>query len=136
MRLLRLALLCPLLASAASCVEPTEVPVGGDYRVTLETRGGGEAGALIQLVGPGMQEIATTPGAVAAVHTSADTMRIMLLADPRFTASPSPLSFDLTMAAGAAVPRASVLQVISGNNRRRDFASSYTVTFSRGEAAR
>lgn len=135
MRLSCRALLCPLLVSAASCVEPTQVPVGGDYRVTLETRGGGEAGAVIRLVGPGMQEIATTPGAVAAVHTSADTMLIMLLADPRYTAAPSPLSFDLRMAEGAAVPRASVLQVISGSNRRRDFASSYTVIFSRGEAA-
>lgn len=109
--------------------------MGGVYRVTLEARGGGEGGALIQLVGPGMQEIATTPGAVAAVHTSADTMRIMLLADPRYSASPSPLSFDLTMAEGAGVPRASVLQVISVSNRRRDFASTYTVIFSRRRAA-
>lgn len=130
MRLLCRALLCSLLVPAASCIEPTELPVGGAYRVTLQAQGG-EGGAVIQLVGPGVQEIATTPGAVAAVHTSADTTRVLLLADPRTTASPSPLSFDLTMAEGAGVPRASVLQVISGSNRRRDFPDSYTVIFSR-----
>lgn len=129
MRLLCLALLCPLLASAASCVEPTEVPVGGVYRVTLQAQGQ-EGGALFQLVGPGMQEIAA-PGLVAAAHTSGDTMRVLILADPRSVASPAPISFQLTMAEGAGVPRASVLQVISATNRRRDFASAYTVTFAR-----
>ncbi len=125
----RPALLCSLLALSASCVELTEVPVGGVYRVTLESQGG-EGGAVFQLVGPGIQEIVPTPGAVAAVHTAGDTLRIMLLADPRISAT-APLAFDLTMADGSPVPHASVLQVISPINRRRDFAASYRVTFSR-----
>jgi hypothetical protein len=131
MHAVRPALLCPLLALAASasCVELTEVPVGGVYRVTLESQGG-EGGAVFQLVGPGIQQIAPTPGAVAAVHAAGDTLRVMLLADPRIAAT-APLAFDLTMADGAGVPDASVLQVIAPNNRRRDFASSYRVTFSR-----
>lgn len=129
MHAVRPALLCSLLALSASCVELTEVPVGGVYRVTLEAQGG-EGGAVFQLVGPGIQQIAPTPGAVAAVHTAGDTMRIMLLSDPRVS-STAPLAFDLTMADGTGVPDASVLQVISGANRRRDFPGSYRVTFSR-----
>ena len=129
MHAVRPALLCSLLALTASCVELTEVPVGGVYRVTLESQGG-EGGAVLQLVGPGIQQIDPTPDAVAAVHTAADTMRIMLLANPR-VASTAPLAFDLTMADGAGVPEASVLQVISPANRRRDFPTSYRVTFSR-----
>ncbi|HEX6910775.1 MAG TPA: hypothetical protein VF142_10270 [Longimicrobium sp.] len=125
----RPVLLCSLLVLAASCVELTGVPVGGVYRVTLESQGG-EGGAVFQLVGPGIQQIAPTTGAVAAVHTAGDTLRVMLLADPR-VASTAPLSFDLTMADGMGVPDASVLQVISPANRRRDFPASYRVTFSR-----
>lgn len=129
MRAFRFLLPCLLAPAAASCVDPTEVPIGGVYRATLLSQGG-EGGAVIELVGPGIQGIAA-PGSVAAVHSAGDTTRVLVLADPRNIASPAPIAFDVTMAAGAGVPRATVLQVVAANNRKREFPGSYTVHFSR-----
>lgn len=128
-RVRRLYLLLPFLLLAASCLEPTELPIGGVYRATLQAQGG-ESGAVIELVGPGIQEV-SAPSSVLATHVAGDTVRILILADPRNIAAPPPLSFNVTMADGVGVPRASVKQVVDFNNLVRNFPDTYVVNFSR-----
>ena len=122
-------LLLPLLVLATSCLQPTELPVGGVYRATLQAQGG-EAGALIELVGPGIQDV-SAPSSVLATHVAGDTVRVLILADPRRIAAPPPLSFNVTMADGVGIPSASVKQVVDFTNLPRDFPESYVVNFSR-----
>lgn len=128
-RVPRLSLLLPFLLLTTSCLDPTELPVGGVYRATLQAQGG-ESGALIELVGPGIQEV-SAPSSVLATHVAGDTVRVLILADPRRIAAPPPLSFNVTMAEGAGIPRASVKQVVDHTNLPRDFAETYVVNFSR-----
>jgi hypothetical protein len=135
MHALPASLLLLLAVPLASCVEPTQVRLGGAYRATLQSQGG-EGGAIIQLVGPGIEEVAGPPGTVVATYTAADTVRVLILAEPRRTAALPGISFHLTMAGGMGVPRASVLEVVDGNSQLRPFAESYHVHFSREDASR
>jgi hypothetical protein len=68
---------------------------------------------------------------VLATHVAGDTVRILILADPRNIAAPPPLSFNVTMADGTGVPRASVKQVVDFQNLVRNFPETYVVNFSR-----
>lgn len=128
-RVSRLSVPILLTLLTTSCLEPTEVPIGGAYRASLQAQGG-ESGAVIELVGPGILEV-TSPSSVVATHVAGDTMRIMILADPRRIATPPPLSFNLTMEDGVPVPTARVLQVTDFNNHIRDFPETYTLNFTR-----
>jgi hypothetical protein len=124
----------PLLTALflASCTETTQPSLGGVYRATLQSQSmGGEGGAIIQLVGPGIQAVTAPPGLVLATHTAGDTTRVLVLAEPSRTAALPGISFHLTMADGTGVPRASVLQVVDASSRLRPFAESYDVHFSR-----
>ncbi len=118
-----------LLLLTASCLEPTEIPIGGVYRATLQAQGG-ESGAIVELVGPGIQDV-SAPSSVLATHTAGDTVRILILADPRNIAAPPPLSFYVTMQGGVGVPSYSVKQVIDFTNGVRNFPGSYVINFSR-----
>lgn len=123
----------PLLALAlASCAETTEPRLGGVYRATLQSQSmGGEGGAIIQLVGPGIQAVSAPPGLVLASHTAGDTTRVLVLAEPSRTTALPGISFHVTMADGVGVPHASVLQVVDNASQMRPFADSYGVHFSR-----
>lgn len=127
----RKALLCLFAATAAgSCVEVTEVPLGGTYRAQLDSPFNTEGGALLELIGPGIQGV-SAPGAVLVTRTIGDTVRILILNNPRILATAPPLAFELHMDEGAVVPESRVLQVVGPNNRIRDFIAGYDVRFSR-----
>ena len=119
-----------LSLAAAACTAPTDSEIGGVYYAMLQSQGG-EGGAVIELVGPGIESVRPQPGSVLAMRTAGDTVRLLILADPRRTAALPAISFELTMAAGRAVPQAEVLQVIGTNSALRPYAASYSVHFSR-----
>ena len=123
-----LSLLCA--ATAGSCVEITELPLGGTYRAQVDSPFSSEGGALLELIGPGIQGV-SAPGAVLVTRTIGDTVRILILNNPLDIATAPPLAFELHMEEGVPVPQGRVLQVIAPNNRIRDFIAGYDVRFSR-----
>jgi uncharacterized protein (AIM24 family) len=121
------ALPAVLLCSCAGIAEPV---VGGSYRVVLDSPYGGEGGALLELVGPGIIGV-SAPGAVLATHLAGDTLRILYFNDPAYVATPPPVAFQLEMQAGASAPQGRVLQVTDAAGRLRDFVGSYDIRFTR-----
>jgi hypothetical protein len=127
----RKALLCLFCAATAgSCVEITELPLGGTYRAQVDSPFSSEGGALLELIGPGIQGV-SAPGAVLVTRTIGDTLRIMILNNPLDISAAPPLAFELHMDDGMPVPQGRVLQVVAPNNRIRDFIAGYDVRFSR-----
>lgn len=126
----RTLLLLAAALGAGSCVEITELPLGGTYRASLDSPFNAEGAALIELIGPGIQGV-SAPGAVLMTRTVGDTVRILIMNNPLNLATAAPLAFELRMDDGVAVPEARVLQVAAPNNRTRDFVAGYGVRFSR-----
>lgn len=127
----RKALLCLFAAATAgSCVEITELPLGGTYRAQVDSPFNAEGGALLELIGPGIQGV-SAPGAVLVTRQIGDTMRILILNNPLDLSTAPPLAFELHMEEGVTVPASRVLQVVAPNNRIRDFIAGYDVRYSR-----
>lgn len=127
----RNVLLCTLAAATAgSCVEITELPLGGTYRAQVDSPFNIEGGALLELIGPGIEGV-SAPGAVLVTRVIGDTTRILIMNNPLDLATAPPLAFELQMAEGVSVPEGRVLQVIARNNQVRDFIAGYEIRFSR-----
>lgn len=119
-------LLAPLLLGMAACDlgGGTDTPPGGAYRAVLESPGGGEGAAAIELTGDGIESVRGDAG----VHSQAAgaTTRVVVLREPAGT-----IEFTVTMARGHAPPAARVVEVVDADDRPRASLAGYRVTFSR-----
>ncbi|HWK88827.1 MAG TPA: hypothetical protein VNP72_02495 [Longimicrobium sp.] len=125
MRALSAAALAGVLAA---CAETTGADLGGEYRGVVESPFFNEGGAVVELVGPGVVEV-TAAMELFWTETRADTTRLVMINDPQ--RGGGPLTFRVVTEDGFGPPAATVLEVVDGLDRLRDFLSTYRVQFTR-----
>lgn len=120
-----LPLLLLLLATACGGDDGTPPQTGGEFRAVLESPAGPEGAAVIELRGAGVQ-LVTADGGALFQETAAGVVRLVAVRD-----TPSEIAFRVAVAADAAPPTATVVEVSDGSDQLRASLDGYHVRFSR-----
>ncbi|HEU0012625.1 MAG TPA: hypothetical protein VFQ45_03040 [Longimicrobium sp.] len=120
------AVLAPLLGA---CTENgAGADLGGEYRGVVESPFFNEGAAVVELEGPGLLEV-TSAMPLFWATTEGEVTRLVLINDP--DGNGGPLTFRVVMEEGFGPPTGTVVEVVDGEDRPRDFIETYRVNFTR-----
>ena len=121
-------LILPLLLALSACDggEGTGAALsGGEYIATLESPHGAEGAAILEITGPGVEEVFASSATVFQQPVSGGR-RVVLVREPA-----GPIEFRVRIAPGNELPQVRVVQVVDGNDAVRPSTDGYRVSFTR-----
>ena len=123
---MRTPFLVPVLAALAlaACDGGTGAEAaGGEFIAALESPNGAEGAALLELTGPGVEQVSAS-SATLFRQTVSGGLRVMLVREPA-----GRIEFRVRMAPGSRPPAVRVVEVVDGDDRPRASVQGYEVSF-------